>query len=181
MASYGWGTDNIDRIGFAVDRQGFDCVEIGLNLFQPNARLVQRTGEWNLPSLILSPLAMQLLGDGYQAGQSAAPGDVCRENLEWIPFFADGLARPGYASRLAAICEPLTSDRRSVAQGALAWHLAQSGNLLPIPGFNTEAQRRDNQHTGPVYGALLGKVVRKAVLSRWRSRVRAPSLTPPFP
>lgn len=161
LAGYGWCTDDLDRIGGVVNRQGFDCVEIGLNLFQPNARLVQRTGEWNLPSLIRSPLAMGLLGGGYQAGQSVPPDDVRRENLEWIPFFADGRARPEYAGRLAAVRELLTSNGRSVAQGALGWLLAQGEHLLPIPGFKTEAQVRDNMGAldkGPLSPSTLAEI-----------------------
>ncbi|WP_338721781.1 aldo/keto reductase [Devosia sp. XK-2] len=144
LASYGWCTDDLSRIGGVVDRPGFESVEIGLNLFQPNAELVRRTAEMGLTALIRSPLAMGLLGGHYQDGQRTAPGDVRRENLDWVPFFADGKAHPDYAARLAAVRDLLCVEGRSIAQGALGWVLAQGNHILPIPGFKTEAQVRDN-------------------------------------
>ena len=43
-----------------------------------------------------------------------------------------------------AIRDVLTSGGRSLAQGALGWVLARSPQTVPIPGFKTEAQIRDN-------------------------------------
>lgn len=161
LAAYGWSTDDLTRIGGVVDRPGFDSVEIGLNLFQPNEKLVNRTAELGLTALIRTPLAMGLLGGGYQDGESTAPGDVRRENLDWVPFFADGKAHPDYAARLAAIRDLLRVDGRSIAQGALGWVLAQGAHLLPIPGFKTEAQVRDNLgalEKGPLPAAVMAEI-----------------------
>jgi aryl-alcohol dehydrogenase-like predicted oxidoreductase len=38
----------------------------------------------------------------------------------------------------------LTSDGRTLAQGALAWVLARSPRTIPIPGFRTVTQAKDN-------------------------------------
>ena len=43
-----------------------------------------------------------------------------------------------------AIRDVLGSKGRTVAQGALCWLLARSEVLVPIPGFRTVAQAREN-------------------------------------
>jgi aryl-alcohol dehydrogenase-like predicted oxidoreductase len=47
----------------------------------------------------------------------------------------------------------LTSEGRTLAQGALAWLRARSRQTLPIPGFKTIAQVEENcaaLHRGPL-------------------------------
>jgi aryl-alcohol dehydrogenase-like predicted oxidoreductase len=46
--------------------------------------------------------------------------------------------------RLDAIRDVLTSDDRTLAQGALAWLWARSHAFNPIPGFKTVAQVEEN-------------------------------------
>jgi len=43
-----------------------------------------------------------------------------------------------------AVRDILTSDGRSLAQGALAWVLARSSRTVPIPGVRTVAQVEEN-------------------------------------
>ena len=43
-----------------------------------------------------------------------------------------------------AIRDVLGSRGRTVAQGALCWLLARSDVLIPIPGFRTVAQAKEN-------------------------------------
>jgi aryl-alcohol dehydrogenase-like predicted oxidoreductase len=43
-----------------------------------------------------------------------------------------------------AIVEILTSGGRTVAQGALAWNWGRSLLTIPIPGFRTVAQVKEN-------------------------------------
>lgn len=46
--------------------------------------------------------------------------------------------------RLDAIREILTSDGRSLVQGALAWLWGRSDATIPIPGFKTVEQVMEN-------------------------------------
>jgi aryl-alcohol dehydrogenase-like predicted oxidoreductase len=46
--------------------------------------------------------------------------------------------------RLDAIREILTTDGRTLAQGALAWIWARSERTIPIPGFRTWTQVEQN-------------------------------------
>jgi aryl-alcohol dehydrogenase-like predicted oxidoreductase len=43
-----------------------------------------------------------------------------------------------------AILEILTSEGRTVAQGALAWNWARTPQTIPIPGFRTVKQVEEN-------------------------------------
>jgi aryl-alcohol dehydrogenase-like predicted oxidoreductase len=45
---------------------------------------------------------------------------------------------------LEKIREILTSDGRTLIQGALAWIWARSEKTIPIPGFKTVAQVEEN-------------------------------------
>jgi aryl-alcohol dehydrogenase-like predicted oxidoreductase len=54
--------------------------------------------------------------------------------------------RRSRAARLyAAVRDILTSEGRTLAQGALAWLRARSQPTLPIPGFKTIAQVEENR------------------------------------
>ena len=57
-----------------------------------------------------------------------------------------------------AIRDVLTSDGRTLAQGALGWIWAQSERTVPIPGFKTVAQVTENAKAME-YGPLSGKQV----------------------
>ena len=50
----------------------------------------------------------------------------------------------GLARRRHRVREVLTSDGRTLAQGALAWIWARSPRALPIPGFRSVAQIEEN-------------------------------------
>jgi aryl-alcohol dehydrogenase-like predicted oxidoreductase len=63
--------------------------------------------------------------------------------------------------RLDAIRDVLTSEDRTLAQGALGWLWARSEAFIPIPGFKTVAQVEENagalQH-GPLTPAQLDEI-----------------------
>ena len=72
---------------------------------------------------------------------------------EWMKYFIDGRPNPEWLAKRAAIHEILTSDGRTVAQGALAWLWARSPQAIPIPGFRTVRQVEENagaMHFGPL-------------------------------
>jgi aryl-alcohol dehydrogenase-like predicted oxidoreductase len=100
--------------------------------------------ERGLVSISRLPLAMGMLTGKYNGGQKVGSGDVRGEPLPWMTFFKNGAAHPDYVRRLETIRDLLTSGGRSLAQGALSWILAKSPAALPVPGFKTEAQVRDN-------------------------------------
>ena len=70
-----------------------------------------------------------------------------------MKYFKNGQPNPEFLTKLEAIREILTSEGRTLAQGALAWLWGRSEQTIPIPGFRTVAQVEDNRgamHFGPL-------------------------------
>ncbi len=78
-----------------------------------------------------------------------------------MQYFAGGSPAPAALARLDTIREILTSDGRTLAQGALGWLLARSPRTVPIPGIRTVAQAEQNAATlqlGPLSPAAMTEI-----------------------
>ena len=109
---------------------------------------------------------MGLLTGKFAPG-STFPADDVRHAAQWHPGFADGRPTADWLTRLTAIRDVLTSDGRTVAQGALAWIWARSPRTVPIPGFRTVRQVEENcqaMAAGPLNAGQLAEI--DAILSR---------------
>ena len=74
---------------------------------------------------------------------------------------------PEWSARVDAVRDLLTSDGRSLTQGAPAWLWARSPRTVPIPGFPTVAQAEDNagaREFGPLAAGAMAEL--EAVLGR---------------
>jgi aryl-alcohol dehydrogenase-like predicted oxidoreductase len=118
------------------------AVQTQVNVFGWSAATLQAARTHGLAVLARSPLAMGLLSGKYSAAYRPAAGDVRLDTPWWDYFDADTM--PGWLARLDAVREVLTSDGRTLAQGALAWIWARSPRTVPIPGFKTVAQVEEN-------------------------------------
>ena len=70
-------------------------------------------------------------------------------------------ADPEWLARIDALKEILTSNGRTLAQGALAWIWARSPKTIPIPGFRSVAQAEQNagaMEKGPLTAEQLTEV-----------------------
>ncbi|OEV31344.1 aldo/keto reductase [Streptomyces nanshensis] len=112
------------------------------NVFGVDDRVLDVCRASGVTSLGRSPLAMGLLTGKYSSPGELAESDVRRVTPHW-DYFKPG-AMDGWLDRLARVREVLTSEGRSLAQGALAWVWARSGITVPIPGFRTAEQVREN-------------------------------------
>lgn len=63
---------------------------------------------------------------------------------DWMKFFKDGKPNLEWLDKVNAVSEILTSQGRTLAQGALGWLWARSEKNIPIPGFRTEKQVIEN-------------------------------------
>lgn len=143
IGSYGWSTDFPDRARAFADRDGFTAVEHAMNVFFAADYMVPTLKETNLVGLIRSPLAMGVLGGKYDGSAAFAKNDVRSNDHAGVGYFKNGQIDPAFLSKLNAIRDILTSENRSLAQGALAWLWARSDRAIPIPGFRTPDQVAD--------------------------------------
>ncbi|MEU6600911.1 aldo/keto reductase [Streptomyces flaveolus] len=163
VRAYGWSTDDPARA--AVFAEGPHCaaVQHTLNVLQDAPGLLALCERLELASVNRSPLAMGLLAG--RRGGSLEAGDIRSRPPAWLPGYADdgSGADPQWLARIDAVREILTSDGRSLAQGALAWLWARSPRTVPIPGFRTVAQAEENAGAlakGPLTAAQLTEIDR---------------------
>jgi aryl-alcohol dehydrogenase-like predicted oxidoreductase len=140
---YGTANEAIEVV--AAFAEGPHCVSVQqqLNVFGGNDAAIAACEEHGLAALARSPLAMGLLTGKYRPGGAMpAPDDVRRDTPHWDYFDDDTF--PTWSSRVDAIRAALTSDGRTLVQGALGWIWSRSPVAIPIPGFRTVAQVEEN-------------------------------------
>ncbi len=145
IRSYGWSTDSPDRAN--VFAQGPKCaaIQFQLNVLDDNPALISICEKHNLASINRGPLAMGLLTAKYNAGSRPSIDDVRGEKSPgWMKYFRNGKPDAKWLAKRDAIREILASEGRTVAQGALAWIWARSYQTIPIPGFRTKEQVKEN-------------------------------------
>jgi aryl-alcohol dehydrogenase-like predicted oxidoreductase len=161
--TFGWSTDFPDRVAAFADREGFVAIEHAMNVFVPATALMETIEAKGLLSLNRGPLAMGLLTGKFDAKSVIPPNDVRSNTMSWLAYFKGGKVAPGFADRLEAIRGLLTSDGRTLAQGALAWLWARSPRTLPIPGFRSVAQVEENcgaLDKGPLSADVMAEIER---------------------
>jgi aryl-alcohol dehydrogenase-like predicted oxidoreductase len=145
IRAYGWSTDYPVRV--EVFAQGSKCaaIQLQLNVLDDNPEVIALCEKYDLAALNRGPLAMGLLTDKYSTETRLAVDDVRgKKSPEWMKYFKDGKPNAEWLSRRDAVRQILTSNGRSVAQGALAWLWRRSQKTLPIPGFRTVKQVEEN-------------------------------------
>ncbi|MER5225832.1 aldo/keto reductase [Streptomyces flaveus] len=145
IRAYAWSTDDPERA--AVFAQGPHCaaVQHRLNVLQDAPEMLALCEESGLASINRSPLAMGLLTGKRAAGQPLEAGDIRSAPPAWLPGFQRGEgADAQWLRRVDALRSVLTSEGRTLAQGALAWLWARSPRTIPIPGFRSVVQAEDN-------------------------------------
>ena len=165
---YGWSTDFPDRA--EVFAQGPHCtaIQFQLNVLDDNPAVIAICEKYNLAAINRGPLAMGLLTGKYTPQTRVSADDVRGEKSpEWMRYFRDGRPNPEWLAKVEAVREILTSGGRTLAQGALAWLWARSPQNIPIPGFRTVAQVRENA-AAMQFGPLTPEQMREieAILGR---------------
>jgi aryl-alcohol dehydrogenase-like predicted oxidoreductase len=161
IRGYAWSTDDPARA--AVFAQGEHCVAVQhtLNVLQDAPEMLALCERHGIASVDRGPLAMGLL-----AGRRHGPrdgGDIRSKPPEWMRGFTEDGTDEAWVRRVDALRDVLTSDGRTLAQGALAWIWARSPLTVPIPGFRTVAQVEENAgalEKGPLSDRQLAEVER---------------------
>ena len=135
---YGWSTDSVE--GARLFAQGKHCAAIqhDLNVVMDAPEMLALCEELDLASINRSALARGALSGKYTNDSVFPQNDVRNDSWSREHFFASTL------SQLDALREILTSNGRSLVQGALAWIWTRSEKTIPIPGFKTVAQVEEN-------------------------------------
>jgi aryl-alcohol dehydrogenase-like predicted oxidoreductase len=145
IRAYGWSTDFPHRLEVFAIGPKCAAVQLQLNVLDDNPAILAICDKYDLAALNRGPLAMGLLTDKYSANTSLAADDVRgKKSPEWMKYFKDGKPSTEWLAKRDAVRAILASKGRSVAQGALAWLWARSPKTLPIPGFRTVAQVKEN-------------------------------------
>ena len=166
IETFGWSTDFPDRASAWAGEEGYLAVQHSLNVFFDAPSLISTIEGQGLWSVNRSPLAMGILS-GKDYGSQDFSKDVRANSFEWLDYFKDGKISDSFAQRRDAVRELLSSDGRTLAQGALAWIWALSPRTVPIPGARTEAQAMANAKAldfGPLSPAVMAEI--EAVLDR---------------
>jgi aryl-alcohol dehydrogenase-like predicted oxidoreductase len=81
---------------------------------------------------------------GKFSPDTSFPDDDVRAHAKWFVGLVDGHPNPEWLKKIEHIREVLTSEGRTLAQGALAWIWGRSDRTIPIPGFKTVSQVQEN-------------------------------------
>lgn len=137
---YGWSTDNPEAA--RVFAQGPHCTAIQhwSNMIRVNPPMLAVCEENDQASIIRSPLALGMLTGKFNLDTKFPEDDVRHgwdlrtgrqpQNLQRIEVVQKFFAEAG--------------DPRTLAQIALAWIWTRSDRTIPIPGFKTVAQVKEN-------------------------------------
>lgn len=145
IRAYGWSTDFTDRAEVFVKGTKCAAIQLQLNVLDDNPDMIALCEKHDLAAINRGPLAMGLLTGKYTAETKPSADDVRGEKSpEWMKYFSKGSPNPEWLAKRDAVREILTSNGRTVAQGALAWLWARSPQTVPIPGFRTVKQVEEN-------------------------------------
>lgn len=170
IRTYGWSTDTPDNARRIAALEHCSAIQYQLNLFYENAEIARTAEEHGVAGLIRGPLAMGTLTGKYNDTAPLAQSDVRGRNIVWVPYFKDGKMTNEFAQKVDAAREILTSNGRTLAQGALAWLWARSGSAIPIPGFKSVAQVEENigaLHFGPLEPGQMAELTRLIPPLQW--------------
>ncbi|MFN0193683.1 MAG: aldo/keto reductase [Aestuariivirga sp.] len=161
---YAWSTDDPNRAEALADRPNCTAVQFDMNVFEDAPDLLNVARRHDLASVIRLPLAMGFLTGKFTTSSRLSSIDIRSRPPQWLRYFEEGGgASAVWLKKLDAVREVLTSDGRTLAQGALAWIWARDDRTIPIPGIRTQAQAVENagaMQFGPLAPAQVHEIDR---------------------
>jgi aryl-alcohol dehydrogenase-like predicted oxidoreductase len=162
IRGFAWSTDDPERAAAWANRPGYVAVQHELSVLHDAPEILDLCERHGLASVNRTPLAMGLLGR-RDSSRPATGADIRSAAPEWLRFFEDGVPTARWAAVVDGLRDVITSDGRTLAQGALAWVWARSPRTIPIPGFRNVTQARDNAGAlahGPLRPEQMAEVAR---------------------
>lgn len=143
IRAYGWSTDDAERAAQMAQRKNCVAIQHRVHVFEnPGnvSKMLAVCDEHDLASVNRGPLMMGVLTGKFNQDSTFREGDVRHS----IGFDFKQERFGSLLKRVESVREVLTSDGRTLAQGALAWLWARHPRTIPIPGFKTVAQVEEN-------------------------------------
>ncbi len=144
IRAYAWSTDDPESARLWAGKPHCCAMQHELNVLKNVNEMITLCEQYDLASINRSPLAYGFLSGKYTADSVMSKDDFRGAGHEWVGYFENGKPKPEFLDMLAAVREILTSNGRSLVQGALAWLWARSEKTVPIPGFKTVKQIEEN-------------------------------------
>ena len=135
---YGWSTDVVDSAREFASGAHCTSIQFRLNAIYDNAEMRKVCADFDLAGINKDPLNKGVL-TGKFSSTSTFPDNDIRSRAD----FSD----PEMVKRLKIVDEIrdiLTSNGRTMSQGALAYIWALDERMVPIPGFKSVQQVREN-------------------------------------
>ena len=138
---YGWSTDVVDNARtFASSSTSAHCtsIQFQLNALFDNAPMRRVCAEFDLAGINKDPLHKGFLTGKFNTSTTFPEND---NRSDW------DFSQPELQNKLQIvnmIRDILTSNGRTMAQGALAYIWALDERMIPIPGFKSEKQVVEN-------------------------------------
>jgi aryl-alcohol dehydrogenase-like predicted oxidoreductase len=152
---YGWSTDIVDSARSFASGAHCTSIQFRLNAIYDNAEMRKVCADFDLAGINKDPLNKGILTGKFNTTSTFPDNDIrSRANF----------SEPEMVKRLKIMDEIrdiLTSNRRTMAQGALAYIWALDDRMVPIPGFKSVQQVKDNagaMEFGPLTAAQVKEV-----------------------
>ena len=144
IRAYAWSTDSHEEAALFAGRPGCIAVQHELNVLHDTPAMLALCEAEKLASINRTPLAYGFLSGKFTADTVISADDFRGAGHEWVSYFEQGRPKSSFLEMLDNLRQVLTSDGRSLVQGALAWLWARSDHTIPIPGFKTAKQVEEN-------------------------------------
>lgn len=140
IRAFGWSSDITANARAMADRDGSVAVEFTMNVLLDAPKMQNTIRQCGLTGLIRSPLAMGLLTGKYDHNSKLPAGDIRATDNLTVRYFEDARVNAEFMHSVESVQDLLRSGGRTLAQGALGWLWAKSGEAIPVPGARTVAQ-----------------------------------------
>ena len=135
---YGWSTDIVDSTREFAGGEHCTSIQFRLNAIYDNADMRKVCAEFDLGGINKDPLNKGVLTGKFNSSSKFPENDI-RSRADF--------SAPEIVKRLKLVDDLrdiLTSNGRTMAQGALAYIWALDERMVPIPGFKSVKQVQDN-------------------------------------
>lgn len=137
IRTYGWSTNDASRIAEFVEGEHCVAIQHHFNLFERTKPVLDICRAAGVTSIARGPMGMGLLTGKY-SHKTVMPNNDFRN--DWDCMKGEEAEQ---LDRLEQVRGILTREGHTLPQAALAWLLAYSDSIVPIPGFKSLKQIQD--------------------------------------